>query len=96
MFQLPGLESMLDSEEMEVANGLRELGKEVDVAVSACLVARDGAKDRERPDAERAEVVPVGPDELERVGTAHESIIGLPIAGRHAGASQRTSVGSGS
>jgi len=50
---------MLDPGKAEIADGAVELGDEVEIAVGPGLVARDGAKDEERADAEPPEVIPV-------------------------------------
>ena len=69
------LELVLDPGKTEVADGVVELGDEVDVAVRLALVARDGAEDEERADTEPAKVVPVGGEERDGIGTAHGRIV---------------------
>ncbi len=71
------LELVLDAGKAEIADGRVELGDEVEVAVGPGLVARDGADDQERGDAEPPEVIPVGGEELDGFSSAHASIVWL-------------------
>src|SRR6185369_17890118 len=75
------LQPLLHLEQVKVSDGAVELDEQVHVATGASLVARNGAEDRERRDAERLQLPDVGGDDLQGSLASHTTIIdGSPTA----------------
>lgn len=70
------LELMLHSSQTKVADGPVEVRDQVDVAVRPRLVSSDGTEYQDGRDAEPPDLVAVGSEELQDVGTSHADILG--------------------
>ena len=69
------LELLLDVEEAEEADGPIELDEQIDVAVRPGSVARDRAKEGERPDPDRSQFLLMFGDDPQRFRFARDSML---------------------